>query len=172
MNTRKISCARRANALVAALIVAASILIFQPSPADAAAWNGIEPLKSRRADVERVLGKPLEDVPGQTGTLRFKVAGGTVKVSFITAKFIAAKKLLPELEGAVLQVVLQHDRPTDTPQSLGITSNSKFEVETKDNVAVYRNLKDGIVYTFIGNKLATTYFSAASDQLALAQTKG
>ena len=122
--------------------------------------------------MERALGKPLDEVPGQTGTLRFKVAGGTVKVSFVTAKFIAAKKLLPELEGTVLQVVLQHERPTDTPQALGITSNTKFEVETKDNVSVYRNLKDGIVYTFIGNKLATTYFTAAADQLALAQTKG
>ena len=69
--------------------------------------------------MERALGKPLDEVPGQTGTLRFKVAGGTVKVSFVTAKFIAAKKLLPELEGTVLQVVLQHERPTDTPQALG-----------------------------------------------------
>lgn len=172
MNTPKLSCARRANAFLVAIALAASFLIFQPPLANAAAWNGIEPLKSRRADVERVLGKPLEEVPGLTGTLRFKVAGGTVKVSFVTAKFIASKKLLPELEGTVLQVVLQHERPSDTPQSLGITSNSKFEVEAKDNVAVYRNLKDGIVYTFIGNKLATTYFTAAAEQLALAQTKG
>lgn len=170
MKTLNFSCARRANAFVVAIaLMAASLVIFQPPVANAAAWNGIEPLKSRRADVERVLGKPLEDVPGQTGTLRFKVAGGVVKVSFVTAKFIATKKLLPELEGTVLQVVLQHERPTDTPQSLGITSNSKFEVETKDSVAVYRNLKDGIVYTFVGGKLKTTYFTPSSAQWSRAQ---
>ena len=138
----------------------------------AADWNGIEPLKSRRAEVERALGRPLQDLPGATATLRFKVAGGTVKVSFVTAKFVETKKLLPELEGTVLQVVLQHDRATDTPDSLGLTGNSRFKREEKDDVTVFRNVKDGIVYTFVKDRLVTTYYTPAAEQWARVQTKG
>ncbi|HEY0078220.1 MAG TPA: hypothetical protein VGB73_06210 [Pyrinomonadaceae bacterium] len=135
-------------------------------------WNSIEPLKSRRADVERVLGKPLEDKAGETGTLRFKVAGGTVQVSFVNARFVTTKKLSPELEGTVLQVVLQHERATDTPESLGLINNSNFQREEKQNVVQFRNLKDGIAYTFIEGKLKTTWYSPASEQLLRARIKG
>ena len=138
----------------------------------AGSWNNLEPLKSRRADVERVLGKPLDDKAGETATLRFKVAGGTVQVSFVNARFVETKKLSPELEGTVLQIVLQHDRATDTPESLGLLKNSDFQREEKQGVTQFRNLKDGIAYTFIEGKLKTTWYSPASEQLMRARIKG
>ncbi|MGB9179552.1 MAG: hypothetical protein WCB68_09950 [Pyrinomonadaceae bacterium] len=145
-----------------------ALLTFSQS-AWAATWNGIEPLKSRRADVERILGKPITDQPGQESTLQFKVAGGEVTVTFVTARFIANKKLFPELEGTVLQVVLQHSKASDTPESLGLPKKSDFEREDIKGGTIYRNLKDGIVYTFLGGKLITTRYSPSADQFARAQ---
>lgn len=139
----------------------------------AAGWNGIEPLRSRRADVERVLGKPTRNQPGETGTLDFKVAGGTVTILFVNARFVTTKKIQPELEGTVLQIVVQHDSATDTPESLGIMKISNFSREdSKQGVVVFRNLKDGIYYTFVGGRLKTSRYSPTTDQLANVQRKG
>ena len=149
----------------------AAVLTASGVPARAAAWSGIEPLKSRRADVERLLGKPLEDKPGQTGTLRFKVAGGTVMVAFIDARFVTAHKLSPSLEGTVRQVVLQHESSSETPESMKLANNGSFERETRGQVSVFRNSRDGLAYTFVGGRLRTTYYTAASSQLARSQTK-
>src|ERR1041384_5815509 len=136
-----------------ALVVYAALLLTCYVSATAAAWHNIEPLKSRRAgggggrgrrarrgDVERELGKPLTDAPGAGGALHFKVAGGMVTVTFVSAKFVATKKLAPEYEGAVLEVVLQHDNAPDTPDSLKLTTNSDFDHDSNGGVDVYRNL--------------------------------
>jgi hypothetical protein len=162
----------RVRRVIASLAILFAALVLSSPVARATNWNGIEPLKSRRADVERALGKPLQDQPGETGTLHFKVAGGTVKVAFVTARFIAAKKLSPELEGTVLQIVLQHERSNETPESLTIAGNSNFERQEGQGATVYRNLKEGIVYTFVGGKLKTTYFTPSSEQWSRAQRTG
>lgn len=154
--------------LIASLLVAA--VSFAPK-AGAAGWNGIEPLKSRRADVERVLGKPVENKPGQTATLKFKVAGGTVTVAFIDARFVARHKLSPELEGTVRQIVLQHDSSSETPESMRLARNGSFEREDRGEVTVFRNSRDGLAYTFVGGRLRTTYYNAPAAQLARSQTK-
>jgi hypothetical protein len=136
----------------------------------ATGWNGIEPLKSRRADVEKILGKPINDSIGETGVLHFKVNGGTVTIAFVNARFIANKKLYPELEGTVLQIVLQHENASDTPATMNIAGNSKFEREvTKDGNEIYRNLRDGISYTFIKGRLRTSRFTPSAAQLGRAR---
>lgn len=148
-----------------------ALLLLAPT-ANAGSWNGIEPLKSRRADVERVLGKAVEERAGDVGALRFKVAGGMVTVSFVSAKFVATKKIMPELEGTVLQIVLQHEGAKDTPESLGLLSNSNFQREDKDGVSHFRNQKDGVSYTFINGKLKTTWHSPAAEDLARMRVTG
>lgn len=153
--------------MAAIFVVFAALLISTPTKA--APWGGIEPLKSRRADVERLLGKPLRDQPGSNGTLHFKVAGGVVTIVFVDARFVATKKLFPEMEGTVRQIVLQHENASETPESLNITSNSDFERQEGQGTVVYRNLKEGIVYTFIGGKLKTSYFTPSAEQWAKAQ---
>ncbi len=140
--------------------------------AQAASWSGIEPLRSRRADVERQLGRPATEQPGETGTLRFRVAGGTVTVTFVTARFVQTKKLDPSLEGTVSTIVLQHENASDTPESLSVTNDSKYEREARGNVATFTNIRDGLAYTFIGGKLKTSYYAATAAQLSRAQAKG
>src|SRR4030081_3704309 len=68
-----------------------SALIFSSAPARGAAWNGIEPLKTRRDEVVKLLGAPIGESPD--GVMRFKVMGGSVQVSFVNDKFVTAKKL-------------------------------------------------------------------------------
>jgi hypothetical protein len=164
------SQARRATALALALSCAlAALLLVQTRSARAAGWNSIEPLKSRRADVERILGRPLEDHPGQTGTLRFKVMGGIVTVTFVNARFIANKKLYPELEGTVLEIVLQHERSSETPETMSLTKNKDFTRQDMQGGSIFINQKDGITYTFLDGRLRTTRFSPAAEQLVRAR---
>jgi hypothetical protein len=160
------SQARRIMASV--IVVLASLALFSQSVM-AVDWNGLELLKSRRADVERVLGKPVQDQPGQTGTLHFKVLGGNVTVAFVDARFVKAKKLAPELEGTVLQIILQHENSSETPESMLLTGNSKFDRENIPGGTIFRNLKDGIAYTFLGGKLKTTRYLPSATQLGKAR---
>ncbi len=157
----------RRMVLVAGIAFASLIIFSQPVMAEG--WNGIEPLKSRRADVEKILGKPIQDQPGQDGTLHFNVMGGKVTVVFVNARFVETKKLYPELEGTVLQIVLQHEHSSETPESMLLAGNSHFEREDTQGGTIFRNLKDGIAYTFFNGRLKTSRFSASSTQLGKAR---
>ncbi|HEX8069894.1 MAG TPA: hypothetical protein VF546_08085 [Pyrinomonadaceae bacterium] len=155
--------------LVAGLLL---LVVGAGQPARAGTWHNIEPLKSRRADVERELGRPAADEPVAPDTLRFKVAGGRVTVSFVTPKFVQTKKLPAALVGTVLEIVLQHDAAADTPDSMGLTKNNDFQRDERGAVVVFRNLKDGLAYTFIEGRLRTTRYSPSTDELVRAQVKG
>lgn len=156
-------------------VVAVSILSFAAflvlsQATFAASWNGIEPLKSRRADVEKILGQPNKVQPGENGTLHFNVAGGIATVVFIDAKFVVAKHLSSNLEGTVRQIVLQHENSSDTPESMGLVTKTEFKREDgPGDVIKFSNLKEGIVYTFIGGKLKTSYFTPSTDQWTRSQ---
>jgi hypothetical protein len=143
-----------------------SFVLFTTA-ANAGSWSGIEPLKSRRADVERILGNPTRENPA--GPLTFKVAGGTVSVSFVDGKFVQTKKLRPEVEGTVLQIILQHENSSDTPESLNLAKNRDFERDETREALIYRNLKDGIVYTFLNGKLRTTRYTFSENQISRAR---
>jgi hypothetical protein len=154
--------------ILSAVASLASLIILSQS-VSAMSWNGIEPLKSRRADVERILGKPIVDQPGEEGTLNFKVNGGKVTITFVSARFVANKKLDQHLEGTVLEIVLQHDNSSDTPETLNITSNSKFERQDTPGGTSFRNQRDGIVYTFVNGRLKTTRFTPTASGLGRAR---
>lgn len=154
--------------ILSAVASLASLFILSQS-GSAMSWRGIEPLKSRRADVERIMGQPLVDQPGEEGTLRFKVNGGTIFITFVTARFVANKKLDPHLEGTVLEIVLQHDNASDTPETLNIAGNSKFERQNTPSGSTFRNQKDGIVYTFVNGRLKSTRFTPSSSDLGRAR---
>ncbi|HEY1404821.1 MAG TPA: hypothetical protein VGB05_11880 [Pyrinomonadaceae bacterium] len=135
----------------------------------AAEWHGLEPLKSRRVDVERELGQPIRQEMSATNSLNFKVAGGLVTVTFVDAKFIQTKKLSPDVEGTVLLIVLRHENSSDTPESLALANKSNFTREEKADMTVFYNQKDGITYTFINGRLKTTRYAPATEQLLRAQ---
>ena len=147
--------------------ILSAVLLVTASSAVAAPWGGIEPFKSRRADVIKILGEPLAESPD--GVLRFKVMGGSMQVSFVNEKFVASKKLKPELVGTVLQIVLEHDQAPDTPESLKLLENKSFTKDETENRTIFRNLKDGIVYTFMQGHLRTTRYTFADNQLVRAR---
>jgi hypothetical protein len=148
-----------------AAVVVLACLFVSGQTMQAAEWHGLTPLKSRRADVERELGKPSMPDTGN-GALHFKVAGGMVTVTFVTAKFAQTKKLSPDAEGTVLLIVLQHENSSDTPESINLVNKSGFTHEEKGMMNVYTNQRDGITYTFFNGRLKTTRYAPSADQLA------
>jgi hypothetical protein len=151
--------------VLAILAAAFAVLMLASQGTRAAAWKGLEPFVSKRADVERVLGKPTADRLATDGTLRFDLPDGAVTVSFVTPKFIAARKLVPALEGTVLQIVVQHAASTETPESLNLVKNPDYEVVTSGPTQVYTNPKDGIYHSFVERRLKTTRYSYSAEQL-------
>jgi len=131
--------------------------------AHAAAWNGIEPLKTRRDEVIKILGAPTGE--STDGIMRFNVVGGSVQVSFVNDQFIKAKRLRPDLAGTVLEIVLQHEHSSDTPETLKVTSNHAFVRDETKGTTIFRNMKEGLIYTFINGMLRTTRYTFADDQL-------
>lgn len=134
---------------------------------NAATWNGIEPFKTRREEVVKIMGPPVSE--SADGALHFNVSGGSIQISFVDEKFVANKKLRPELAGTVLQIILQHQHSSDTPESLKLRSNKDFIRDERRNVLVYRNPRDGLVFTFIDGSLKTTRYTFADTQLGHAR---
>jgi hypothetical protein len=160
----------RARALsVAVVVAAAAAVLLSAVPARAATWKGLEPFVSKRADVEQVLGAPVADRFAEDGTLEFNVSGGKVTVFFVTSKFVASKKLSPSLEGTVLQIVLQHERAQDTPESMNLVTNKAFKREAHGAVEKYTDEKDGLIYTFVESRLKTTRYAYSMDRLMRVQ---
>ncbi len=151
--------------LVISAVCCATFLVS--TKVNAATWNGIEPFKSRRADVIKTLGQPLNE--GADGTMRFTVMGGSVQVSFVNERFVESKKLRSELAGTVLEIVLNHDHSSDTPESLKLSSNRSFTRDETQASLIYRDPKDGIAYTFQQGVLRTTRYTFADGQLTKAR---
>ena len=154
-------CSRRAAAVLILIILT---WVSFAQNAGAASWNGIEPFKSRRDEVVKVLGNPIGE--SSEGALRFAVSGGSVLVSFVSEKFVTSKKLRPELAGTVLEIVLQHEHSSDTPESLSLLKNKEFVRDEVQNAAIFRSNKSGMVYTFVDGTLRTTRFTFSEAQLA------
>ena len=162
MKYRSVSSVQSALAVLAAVF---AVFMLASHEARAATWKGLEPFVSKRADVERVLGKPTADRLARDGTLHFDLPDGAMTISFVTPKFIAARKLTPALEGTVLVIVVQHPASTATPESLNLVKNSDYEKVASGPTQVYTNPKDGIYYTFVESRLKTTRYSYSEEQL-------
>ena len=150
-------------------MAAALAVLLSAGVVRAATWKGLEPFVSKRADVERVLGAPVSDRYAEEGTLEFNVTGGRVTVFFVTPKFVAARHLPAHYEGTVLQIVLQHDRALDTPESMNLVTNKSFKREARGSVEKYSDDKDGLFYTFVESRLKTTRYAYSMDRLARIQ---
>lgn len=162
MKYRRVARVHSAFAILAAVF---ALLLLASQAGRAATWKGLEPFVSKRADVERVLGKPTADRLAKDGTLHFELPAGPVTITFVTPKFIAARKLVPALEGTVLQIVVQHTASTETPESLKLVNNPDYEKVASGPTQVYTNPKDGIYYTFVESRLKTTRYSYSAEQL-------
>jgi hypothetical protein len=156
-----------ASLLRALLLLAVFVGAGFATNVTAAPWNGIEPFKTRRDEILKKMGPPVTE--SADGALRFNVSGGSIQISFVDKKFVANKKLMPELEGTVLQIILQHQHSSDTPESLKLNQNKDFIRDDRRNISVYRNMKEGLVYTFIDGSLKTTRYTFADTQLGRAR---
>ena len=158
------------NLLRALILTTSGVLaltLIGTQTAFAASWNGIEPFKSNRGDVIKILGQPIGE--STDGVLRFNVMGGSVQVSFVSDNFMKAKKLRPELVGTVLEIVLQHEKSSDTPVTMKLMDNKAFVREETKTTTIFRNAKDGIIYTFMNDKLKSTRYTFADSQLSRAR---
>lgn len=160
----------RAGLRCAGLVLAAAAYVLLSSAQTCAeSWKGLEPFVSKRADVERALGAPVADRMDADGTLEFIISGGKVTVFFVTPKFIAAKRLPERYADTVLQIVLQHDRATDTPESMNLVRDKAYEHRHDKGVDVYLEPRKGIAYTFVDSHLKTTRYTYSSQKLAQIQ---
>lgn len=151
------------------LAAACAVVVMGSECARAATWKGLEPLVSKRADVERVLGKPSEDRLAKDGTLHFKVPEGPVTVFFVTPKFIAAQNVPARLEGTVLLILVQHTSSKETPGSMKLRANLDFKSQTRGPQEIYSNPKEGIYHTFLESRLKTTRYSFSEAMLKTLQ---
>ncbi|HXM47284.1 MAG TPA: hypothetical protein VN956_05405 [Pyrinomonadaceae bacterium] len=158
---------RRVSFVTAMLVVSVISCFGFAKNVGAASWNGIEPFKTSRAEVLKIMGPPVSETT--EGVLRFNVSGGSVQISFVNEKFVANKKLRPELAGAVLEIVLQHEHSSDTAESMKLLKNRDFSRDDVRNISIFRNIKDGVVYTFIDGRLKTTRYTFADSQLSRAR---
>jgi len=149
---------------VTAIVVVSFVCVTNVS---AASWNGIEPFKTHRDDVLKIMGQPVGESP--EGVLRFNVSGGSVQISFVNEKFVASKRLRPELAGAVLEIVLQHQHSSATAESMNLLTNKDFIRDDLRNISVFRSSKLGIVYTFIEGILKTTRYTFEDAQMSRAR---
>jgi hypothetical protein len=166
MKYTKVSRVQSALAVLAATF---AVLMLGSQEARAATWNGLEPLVSRRVDVERVLGPPTADRLAKDGTLQFKAPEGAANVFFVTPKFIAARKLPPRLEGTVLLILVQHTSSTATPGSMKLPANQDFERQVSGPTEIYANPKDGVYHTFVESRLKTTRYSYSAERFTKLQ---
>lgn len=165
MKGRRVYSGRwRAAAIVIGAVVCSTI---SANLAKAASWNRLEPFKSRRPDVLQILGQPISET--SAGVLRFSVAGGSVLVSFVDQKFVMTKKLRPEVADTVLEIVLQHEHSSDTPESMHLLNNRDFSREDVQNASIFRNTKAGIIYTFLDGRLRSTRYTFSEAQISHAR---
>ena len=157
----------RVSLWTASLVISVVACANFPTNVGAESWNGIEPFKTSRADVLKIMGPPVTETA--EGVLRFNVSGGSVQISFVNEKFVTTKKLRPELAGSVLEIVLQHEHSTDTPESMKLLKNRDFIRDDVRNISIFRNVKDGVVYTFIDGRLKTTRYTFGDNQLSKAR---
>ena len=150
-----------------AVSLALFALLVLSAKANAGSWHEIEPLKTRRAEVLKILGTPVRDVA--SGPLSFKVMGGTVTIFFVDENLVRAKRLRADVAGTVLQIVLQHENSSDTAESLGLLKNKSYTREDSKEAVIFRNLKEGIVYTLVSGKLKTTRYTFSEDQISHAR---
>jgi hypothetical protein len=52
---------------------------------------------------------------------------------------------------------------------MNLVTNRDFVRDKTKEAIIYRNLKEGIVYTFIGDRLRTTRYTFSEKQIRLAQ---
>lgn len=135
-------------------------------PAHAREWRGIVPLKSTKADVERLLGEP-----NQLG--RYEIENELVSIFYSKAICVDRYNLAKPIcecfvpKDTVLRIAVTLNRAVKVSQ-FGIDKNNYERTLFNANppTATYANFKDGVVYTIRESDDAVTnidYLPSAKD---------
>jgi hypothetical protein len=105
-------------------------------------WNGIIPLKSTRADVEKLLGKPLRP---SNNAAQYKTKTENVMIVY-AEKPCGVRPMSPGNSPNALVVIMEVNpivRPKISDLTIDPAKFTKTFDESKNQI-VYRNLQDGI----------------------------
>ena len=142
------------------IIIGAAAFLIWAAPVFAKSWRGITPLRSTRADVERLLGAPE---PGSQGV--FKTPNEVVRVTYANIECDFGWKVKPN---TVVSLLVQPLTPTKlTELKLETTKYEKRRDLNLTNVYYYISAKDGINYTVDeGPEVVTAveYYPTTSDK--------
>ena len=143
------------------------LLLSSAEPSAAEQWRGIIPLKSTRADVDRLLGKPL---PGNPDFLaKYKLRDEEVTINYADRKLCReadrCECLVPD--GTVLDISVQPKRKVSFA-TLRIDQDkfSKHPLAENADIEVYYNGEAGLIYTISrtdGTLLYTQYAASSRD---------
>lgn len=126
--------------IVGYIILLAMAFLIWSAPVFAKSWRGITPLRSTRADVERLLGKPE---PGTQGV--FKTTNEVVRVTYARIECDYGWKVKPD---TVVSLMIQPQSPLKvTDLKLQTKKYEKRRDLNQQNVYYYISAKDGINYT-------------------------
>jgi hypothetical protein len=145
------------------LAIAAALLLSLPvANLQAKEWRGITPLKSKRADVERLLGQPHQPGRYQYEDLRVSIdyAEGKCDEDNTDCRCFVSEDTVLSIF-VVLEVGLKF-----STLNLDETKYKKSVYPEDPNLAIYSNDEEGIIYTVSqedGEVTAIEYLPSAKD---------
>lgn len=128
--------------LVTVLLLCSAGLLSAPSPPQAGGWRGIVPLRSTRADVERLIGKP------SVGRGAYDVEGDRVYILYTrdqcSGGLEGGYKVPPDTVVSINVMPRKGLRPSDL--RFAPDSYKRLEDASDPAVASYRSEEDGVTY--------------------------
>lgn len=159
---------RRRGTYTVALL---ALLLSPAAVARAESWRGITPLKSTRADVERLFGRPSEEYrryefPEETASVRY--AAGNQCDDPNDCWCVAPKDVVTNIEVSV-SVEMKF-----SGLKLDLREYEKFTSPAPPHHTTYTNEKRGITYTVSedGEVLSINYYPSESDCREMVRRRG
>ena len=134
--------------LIVRLVLIAATLLLPVRESRAESWRGIIPLKSARADVERLLGKPLPGSLDSYATYKLEDGEATVRYSL--------RKLCSEVDrcecqvpdGTVIEIAVESNvKVKFRSVRIDVAAFDRFPLVENTGIMIYRNAKVGLIYT-------------------------
>lgn len=148
----------------ASVAMLACVIIFTPQTANAGAWRGIVPLRSTRADVEKLLGPPTLEDSG------YEINGERVQISYSSRgcqEGLPAGWKVPADTVVTISVSSKNDMKLADVLVPGRNYDQIYSVHTPQLVD-YADVSEGVRYTTIdGSVHSITYFGSEADDKKL-----
>jgi hypothetical protein len=148
----------------ASVAMLACVIIFTPQTTNAGAWRGIVPLRSTRADVEKLLGPPTLEDSG------YEINGERVQISYSSRgcqEGLPAGWKVPADTVVTISVSSKNDMKLADVLVAGRNYDQIYSVH-KPQLIDYVDVPEGVRYTTIdGSVHSITYFGSEADDKKL-----